>query len=83
MTYRVRRQRLTGKLILQHATIDFPSTWTDCFGLAYGTFSIIDTDRLRELEARISKYERRAAGQRKANEARKAAAAARAADTPF
>jgi len=72
MTYRVRKQALTGKMVLQiKVTTDGADDWRDVQNeRGSGPFEIIDTIDLAALHQRIAKYERRAAGQRKAAQAR-------------
>jgi hypothetical protein len=76
VTYRVRKQALTGKLVLQHETTALGTGgWCDVPELRPGEFEIVPADELAALRQRIARYERRAAGQRKSWEARKQKAA--------
>lgn len=63
MKYRVRRQRLTGKLILQRETLGpgfDPDGWIDVQMVALESFDIIDADYLAHLIARVAEFEAKA-----------------------
>lgn len=91
MTYRVRKQGVTGKLILQ---APIGGEWFDVRDATAAEpgipFEIVHLDTLEKmladaklLRARVDKYERRSKGQRDAADRRKAAALESEGATPL
>lgn len=61
MTYRVRKQAITGKLVLQ---VNSGEGWGDVRGINPEAFAILTFHEADEMRCRIAKYEHRAEAQR-------------------